>query len=99
MDNPPQSGRPVEADSDQIKTLIETSQQYTMWEITNILKISKSVKLLVKKKCVFYFRNKNIWTFQPTCYIGLPLCQEQPRSREIQTLLSGSLLYKGRERQ
>ena len=55
MDNPPQSGRPVEADSDQIKTLIENSQQYTMWEITNILKISKSVTLLVKKKMCLLF--------------------------------------------
>ena len=35
-------GRPVEVDSDQIKTLIENNQRYTMREIANILKISKS---------------------------------------------------------
>ena len=36
--------------SDQIETLIENSQHYTMREIANILKISKSAKLLVKMK-------------------------------------------------
>ena len=40
--NAPQLGRPFEVDSDQIKTLIENNQCYTMWEIANILKISKS---------------------------------------------------------
>ena len=42
LDNAPQLGRPVEADSDQIETLIENNQCYTMQEIANILKISKS---------------------------------------------------------
>ena len=42
LDDVPQSGRPVEVDSDQIKTLIENSQCYTMQEVANILKISKS---------------------------------------------------------
>ena len=42
LDNAPWSGRPVEVDSDQIKTLIENNQCYTMWEIANILKISIS---------------------------------------------------------
>ena len=36
----PRSGRPVEVDRDQIETLIENS--YTMREIADILKISKS---------------------------------------------------------
>ena len=35
-------GRPVEVDSDQIETLIENKQRYTMQEIADILKISKS---------------------------------------------------------
>ena len=35
-------GRPVEVDSDQIETLIESNECYTMGEIANILKISKS---------------------------------------------------------
>ena len=38
-DDTPWSGRPVEVDSNQIKTLIENNQSYTMWEIANILKI------------------------------------------------------------
>ena len=42
LDDAPWSGRLVEVDSDQIKTLIENSQRYTMWEIADILKISKS---------------------------------------------------------
>ena len=39
--------RPV-VDSDQIETLIENNQYYTTWKIADILKISKSIKLLVK---------------------------------------------------
>ena len=46
----PWLGRPVEVDSDEIKTLTENNQHSTMQEIANILKISKSIKLLVKMK-------------------------------------------------
>ena len=42
LDDAPQSGRPVEVDSDPIETLIENNQPYTTWEMANILKISKS---------------------------------------------------------
>ena len=42
LDDGPRSGRPGEVDSDQIKTLIENNQRYTMWEVAEILKISKS---------------------------------------------------------
>ena len=42
LDDAPRSGRPVEVDSNQIKTLIENDQCYTTWEIADILKISKS---------------------------------------------------------
>ena len=38
----PWSGRPVEVDSDQIETIIENNQRYSMGEIPDILKISKS---------------------------------------------------------
>ena len=38
----PWSGRPVEVDSNQMETLIENNQFYTMKEIVDILKISKS---------------------------------------------------------
>ena len=43
-------GKPVEVDSDQIETLIETNQHSTTKDVANILKISKSIKLLVKMK-------------------------------------------------
>ena len=53
--------RPVEVDSNQIETLTENNQCYTMQEIANILKISKSIMLLMKiKKCVFYFMEKKL---------------------------------------
>ena len=59
LDDAPWSERPVEVDSDQIKTLTENNQQHFRWEIANILKISKSINLLVKMKNVFYFMEKN----------------------------------------
>ena len=42
LDDAPRSSRSVEVDSDQIETLTEKNQHYTMREIANILKISKS---------------------------------------------------------
>ena len=48
LDDGPWLGRPVEIDSDQSEALMEKNQHSTTWEITNILKISKSIKLLVK---------------------------------------------------
>ena len=45
--------RPVEVDSDQMKTLIENNQHYTMWVIADILRIPKSIKLLVKMCLIF----------------------------------------------
>ena len=58
--NAPWSGRPVEVDSDQTKTVIENNQHYTIQEIADILKISKSIKLFVKMKTIcllFYGKN------------------------------------------
>ena len=52
LDDAPNSGRPVEVDSNEIETLIENNQCYTTQEIADILKISKSIKLLVKMKNV-----------------------------------------------
>ena len=63
QDDVPRSGRPVEVDSDQIGTLIENNYCFTMWEIDDILKISKSIKLLVKMKNVSYFMEKTKQTF------------------------------------
>ena len=72
LDDAPWSSRPVEVDSNQIETLIENNQHYTMWEIANILKISKSIKLLVKMKNVSFISwEKNIWTFWPTQYYAI----------------------------
>ena len=48
----------LRVDSDQMETLIESNQCSTMWEIDDILKIPKSVKLLVNMKNVFYFMEK-----------------------------------------
>ena len=42
LDDAPRSGRPAEADNDQIETLIKNKQRYTTREIADILKISKS---------------------------------------------------------
>ena len=68
LDDAPWSGRQGEVDSDKIKTLTENHQCYTTWEIANILKISKSIKLLVKMKNVSFILQgkKSIWTFRPT---------------------------------
>ena len=41
LDSVPWSGKAVEDDSDQIKTLTEDNQCYTMQEIADIFKISK----------------------------------------------------------
>ena len=43
LDDASPSGRQVEVDSNQIETLIENNQLSTMWEIADILKISKSI--------------------------------------------------------
>ena len=69
LDDAPWSGKPVEVDSNHITTLTENNQHYTMWEIADILKISKSIKLLMKMKNVsFTLQKKKIRTFWPTQY-------------------------------
>ena len=57
-DDAPRSGRPAEGDSDQIETLIENNQRYTVQETANILRISKSIKLLVNMKNVSFILRK-----------------------------------------
>ena len=54
LEDAPQSHRPVEVDSDKTETLIENNQCYNMWERAEIIKISKSIKLLVKMKKVSF---------------------------------------------
>ena len=53
-------GTSVEVDSDKIKILTEKNQCYAMQEIDNILKISQSIKLLVKMKkiCILFYGKK-----------------------------------------
>ena len=51
---------PVQGDSDQAETLIENNQHSTMGEIAHILKISKSIKLLVKMKNVAFILQKKL---------------------------------------
>ena len=58
IDKAPWSDRPIEVDSDQIETLIEKNQCSTIREIANILKIFKSIKILVKMKNVFFILQK-----------------------------------------
>ena len=54
LDDSSQSGKPVEIDSNHIETLTENNQPHTrLWEIADTLKISKSIKLLVKMKNMF----------------------------------------------
>ena len=63
------SGRPVGVDSDKMEMLIENNKQSTTQETADLLKISKSIELLMKMKNVFYFTEKNTRTFWPTqCY-------------------------------
>ena len=66
LDDGPQWGRPDEVNCDQIATLIENNQCYTTWEIAGILKVSKSIELLVKMKNMTFFTGKTIGTFWPT---------------------------------
>ena len=42
LDDAPRSGRPAEVANDQTETFTENNQCHTMWEIADILKISKS---------------------------------------------------------
>ena len=68
LDNALWSGRPAEVNSNQIKTLTENNQHYIMRETVDILKISKSIKLLVKMKNVYL--QEKLWPCGPTKYNG-----------------------------
>ena len=77
LDDAPWSGRPTEVDSNQIEMLIENNQHYTTQEIVNILKISKSIKLLVKMKMCLYFTEKTERIFgQPNTVMSLGIVKE-----------------------
>ena len=61
LDTAPRLDRRVEVDSDQIEALIENNQCSTTWEIANILKVYKSIKLLVKMKNVYFILQKKTY--------------------------------------
>ena len=69
LDNAPLLGRPVEVDSDQIETLTENDQCYTTQEIADILKISNSIKLLLKMRNVSFILQK-----KHTEFLANPIC-------------------------
>ena len=57
-------GRPVEVDGNQIETFTENNQHYATGERADILRISKSMTLLVKMKNVpFILQKKTKQTF------------------------------------
>ena len=60
LDIAPQLGRPVEINSNQMEILIENNQCYIPWETADILKISKSINVLVKMKNVSSILWKNL---------------------------------------
>ena len=60
LNDAPWSSGPVEVDSNQIKTSIENNQRYTTLEIADILKISKSIKVLEKMKNVSFILQKKL---------------------------------------
>ena len=53
--------RQIEVNSNQVEILIENNQHYTMQEITDILKTSMSIKLLVNMKNVTFILWKKLY--------------------------------------
>ena len=77
LEDAPWSGRPVEVDSDQMEILIEKNQHFTTWKRADILRISKSIKLLVKQICVSFFVEKKLKRlFWPTQYFTFHLLHD-----------------------
>ena len=70
LDDAPQWGRPAEVDGDQIETLIKNNQHYTTQEIPNILKISNTIKLLVKITNVSLILGKKLNRFLANPVLG-----------------------------
>ena len=73
----PWLGGPVEVDSDQIKTSVENSQHYTMWEIAGHTQNIQISKLLVKMKNVPFilWKTLNGLFGQPNpCMFALKIC-------------------------
>ena len=69
LDDAPRPGRPVEGDSGRIKTLTESNPCSTTRARAHTLKLSKSIKLLVKMKNVSFILWKKLNGFLATQYI------------------------------
>ena len=70
LDDAPQLGRQLKLIARKVETLIENSQCSTMQETAGILKISKSIHLLVKMEMyLLFYRKKPYGLFgQPNIY-------------------------------
>ena len=84
LDDAPPLGRPAEVNSDQIETLIVNSQRSTIQEIASILKISKSMKLLVKMKNVSFILRKKLNRLFEQPDISSPIVPN-PKVAELQS--------------
>ena len=70
LDDAPRLDRPVEVDSDQIQTLTENNQHYTMWEVADILKNYLNKVIGENEKCVLFCRKKTHKTLgQPSRHL------------------------------
>ena len=67
-------GRSVQVDSDQIETLIENNHSYTMQEIADMLRLSKSIQLLVKMKNLSFILRKQPYGLFGQPRISFPVC-------------------------
>ena len=69
LDHAPWSGRSVEVDSDQIKTLFKNNQSlHHVGDSQHTQNIQINKVIGENKKCVFYFMENTKWTFWPTEY-------------------------------
>ena len=69
LDDAPQLGRPVEADSVQIESNWERPMLYHKGDSQHIQNIQINKVIGENEKYAFYFMEKNKWTFWPTHHI------------------------------
>ena len=104
LDNEPWSSRPVDTDSNQIETLTENKQHYTMQEIANKLKTVKSSteNHLHQPSYVYCFdvwiphklSNKNLFNHIFTCGSPLKHNENIPLVKQIVTGNEKWIFYK-----
>ena len=101
LDGAPWSGRPVEVDSDQIETLIENSQHYTMREIVTYSKypnqalkiICTSLVMLIALMFGLHISEKNLLDCIPACDSLLKCNENMPFLKQIVMGSEKWLLY------